>query len=381
MKTPAELKLKLSRQWENSATREARLLGGEDAWPVIVSIGKPKPKHMASELDAVKHHIEQWRRVKIGAVLWEAIPYRATSGAVEVPVQWKIRQPTEWIEACADRRVRGEFEAMTVFAQSADPLFHPLLIRQRSLWRHKSQEEVLQATRLALALEPGCAAERPLRALSIEGIDTKFFERNARLVTKLLDARFDGEVNRIGLETFLGALSESDHWLLVVDLDGGLLPFQKQRVRSCELRETPLPGQRLLIVENEKCQHQLPNLPNTIAVLGAGFDLSWTEGSWLEAKQIGYWGDIDTWGLKFLASARSALPHLSALMMAPETYDLYAAAAVSEPVVADTDLPPGLKPPEQELYRRLLHEPRGRLEQEFLPERYIQETIRTWANC
>ena len=34
--------------------------------------------------------------------------------------------------------------------------------------------EVVQATRLAMALEPNCAAGRPLRTLSLEGIDTSF---------------------------------------------------------------------------------------------------------------------------------------------------------------------------------------------------------------
>lgn len=65
-----------------------------------------------------------------------------------------------------------------------------------------------------------------------------------------------------------------------------------------------LPSERVLIVENESCQHQLPSVPNTIAVLGAGFDLSWTEAEWLARKKIAYWGDIDTWGLHFLAKAR-----------------------------------------------------------------------------
>ena len=68
--------------------------------------------------------------------------------------------------------------------------------------------------------------------LSIEGIDTKFFERNAQLVTALLDVRFDGEVSKIGLASFLGAFTESDHWLLLLDLDGSLLPFKQMRVRA-----------------------------------------------------------------------------------------------------------------------------------------------------
>jgi hypothetical protein len=188
-------------------------------------------------------------------------------------------------------------------------------------------------------------------------------------------------VSRIGLETFLGAGLEGDHWLLVMDLDGTLLPFRKQRVRSRELKNVPLPGKRLLIVENETCQHQLPNVPETIAVLGAGFDLGWTEGDWLNSKRIGYWGDIDTWGLQFLANARQALPQLDALMMTPDVYQQYLEAAVPEPIVAGMDAPAGLNFLERSLYRRILMEPRGRLEQEFLSPSFVHNSIRNWCGC
>jgi hypothetical protein len=380
MKSPAELKVILRRQWDDGTRREARLLGAKGAWPVVVSIGCPSPRTLSSDLDAVKRHISVWRQVPIGEVVWEAVRYRATSAPVDVPTLWKIRKPSEWIDACSDAVMRQEFETMATLVERTDPAFHSLFIRKRSLWRGKPTVEVVQAARLAMALEPNCAVGRPLRMLSIEGIDTKFFERHAQLVTKLLDAQFDGEVSQIGLENFLGALAESDHWLLVMDLDGALLPFKKQRVRSSELRETSLPGERLLIVENESCQHQLPTVSKTIAILGAGFDLSWIEGDWLLTKRVAYWGDIDTWGLQFLARARKAIGQLDALMMTSEIFEQFADLAVPEPVVAGTELPNNLNKLEQSLYLRLMKEARGRLEQEFLSEELSRATILNWAN-
>lgn len=384
MKTPEELRLRLRRQWESATTREARLLtslGDAVCWPVLVPIGRPPPTLVASDLDAVKSHVEQWRRVDVGEVIWESTRYRAVSGPVNIPVGWKIRQPTEWINACADRSMRIEFESMAVLVERTDPIFHSLLVRRRALWRDKELNEVLLAARLAIALEPGCADGRPLRLLAVEGIDTKFFERNAKLVTALLDARFDGEVSQIGLEVFLGAFVEGDHWLLVIDLDGSLLPFEKQRVRSSELRKPQLPGNRLLIVENEGCQHQLPSLPETIAVLGSGFDLDWIESCCVQIEHVGYWGDIDTWGLQFLAAARMRCPQLTALMMVSQVYDQHSQSAVREPVIAGTDLPSGLTAHEQKLYQRLINEPCGRLEQEFLPAKFVQESILVWADA
>lgn len=379
MKSPAELKVVLRRQWENRDRREARLLGAENAWPVVVSIGRPSPNLISTDLDAVKRHVDTWRRVKIGEVVWQPVRYRATDATVNIPTGWKLRRPTEWIDACGDASIRHEFDCLATLVEQTEPIFHPLLIRRRSLWRGKPMNEVVLGARLAMALEPGSAAGKPLRTLAIEGIDTKFFERHGRLITTMLDVRFDNEVSEIGLEAFLGAFAEGDHWLLVMDLDGALLPFRKQRVCSSELRGTMLPGKRLLIIENESCQYQLPSVPDTIAVLGAGFDLRWMEAGWLAAKKIAYWGDIDTWGLQFLGKARRTIGGLDALMMTSEVYERFANAAVPEPVVADTETPLGLTSSEQSLYQRLLNESCGRLEQEFLPERVVRNTILNWA--
>ncbi len=379
MKSPSQLKARLRRQWESTNTRESRLLHPDESWPVILSIGKPKPREMQNDLDAVKRHVELWRSVGIGEVVWESIQYRVTADPVKLPTRWIINRPTEWIAASADRSVSEEFDSLSELVEGCDPSFHSVLIRRRSLWRDKSVAETCQAARLAMVLHPGIANGQPLRTMSLAGIDTKFFERNARLVTSLLDVRFDNEVSNIGLEAFLGAFVESSHWLLVLDLDGSLLPFSKQRVASAELAKVSFPGQRILIVENESCQHQLPTLKNTIAVLGAGFDLEWTEKANVASKSVAYWGDIDTWGLQFLGKARENIPKLTPLLMSSEVFDAHHDMAVVEPVVAGTKCPPGLNDSERVLYQRLLDEPRGRLEQEFLPTAIVKNNLFEWA--
>ena len=379
MKSPAELKSRLRRQWDNANTRESRLLRPDESWPVVLSIGKPKPREMQDDLDAVKRHVESWRAVGIGEVTWEPVQYRVAADPVELPTQWIIRRPTEWIAAVADRAAGDEFNYLSDLVADCDALFHSILIRRRSLWRDRSGEEVCQAARLAMALEPGIADGQPLRTLSLQGIDTKFFERNSRLVTSLLDVRFDGEVSKIGLEIFLGAFVEGSHWLLVVDLDGGLLPFPKQRVASSDLEQIHLPGKRVLIVENESCQHQLPRLTETIAILGAGFDLGWTKNANFESKSVAYWGDIDTWGLQFLGQARQNIPNVTALLMNSGIFDDHLNMAVAEPVVAGRQCPPGLNAHEMRLYERLIDEPRGRLEQEFLPASIVNNALTDWA--
>jgi hypothetical protein len=119
----------------------------------------------------------------------------------------------------------------------------------------------------------------------------------------------------LGLEHFLDAADEGGHWLLVAPLAPGLLPFEQLRLRSSELRRTALPGRRLLVVENERSLYQLPELPDTVAALGAGLNLGWMQADWLGERAIAYWGDLDTWGLAMLADARRGQSVTQALMM------------------------------------------------------------------
>lgn len=378
MKSPETLSRQFARQWEYADIRESRLLGDEGAWPISLPVGKPAPRVIASDLDAVKQHIERWRKVRFGKVIWESIAYRATAEPVAIPVRWECHTPSDWIQACSDPVVRREFEVLSTILEETSSCFHSLLICHRSLTRGMDISEVIQATQLAMVLQPECAEGRPLRALSLAGIDTKFFERNERLIKALLDVRFDGEAGKTGLETFLGAANEKTHWLLVVDLDGELLPFRRQRVASDELKAANFKAKHILIVENESSLHQLPPIKDTIAILGAGFDLTWTDADWLRQCQVAYWGDIDTWGLQCLAKARSHLPHLTSLMMNEKVFEANITKAVPEVVKAAAEPPHNLTPAEQTLYSRLLHDPKGRLEQEFLQISLVHEAIANW---
>lgn len=378
MKPPSELAKRLARQWQKADLRETRLLEEGEAWPVTLTIPPPSAKAIQHETPQVKAHLDRWRAVKIGEVKWQEMNYRATSHSIEIPSQWVIHDASQWIAATSDEAIRKEYKNLQRILADTDPLFHPLLIRRRPLWQKTPMEEVIQATRLALALEPGCAQGRPLRALSLKGIDTKFFERNDRLIIALLDVRYDGEASHRGLEEFLGAHRERDHWLLVLDLDGGLLPFPRLRISSSDLAQISLPGSHLLIVENEACQHQLSSLPDTIAILGSGFDLSWTQAPWLSQKTIAYWGDLDTWGLELLGKARQNQPHLTSLLMDFDTFQSHCQKAVPEPTPASPQPHPSLLGSEQSLYTALLATEKGRLEQEFISRTLVVHTLRAW---
>ncbi|HHB9110359.1 TPA: DUF3322 domain-containing protein [Klebsiella pneumoniae] len=378
MYSPDELREKLARQWDNAKLRAERLLPPGN-WPLCLTIGKPSAKIFAEQPQRVLQHVQLWRQVAVGRVEWEEVSYRASDGPVSMPLRWIMNGPSDWINAVADATVSREFRLLEGIIEQVDPIFHPLLISHRSLWRNKGSQDIISAARLASRLEPGCAKGLPLRLLSGQGVDTKFIENNISLLTRLLDMRFSGEASEQGLTTFLDAFDESSHWVLVVPLSPGLLPFKKCRVTTAELAETTLPASRVLMIENEQCLHQLPELSDTIAVLGCGLDVQWLSSVVLDKKRVAYWGDMDSWGLLMLARARRCRPTLDVLLMNRELFEQYASqSAVPEPVKAQEAIPDGLLNEEGDFYRYLTCLPRGRLEQEFLPAGVVGEELVRW---
>lgn len=379
VKSPAELAARLARQWQRPQLRESRLFEAQ-AWPLRLPIGEPSPWQLLEDLTALRERIQQWRRVEVGRVEWQARAFRSTEGPVELPSAWVLGSPSEWIAACDRAEVQAEFARLESLLPQMDPRFHRLLVRQLGWLRAHSDADLLACGAFALQAEPGCAQGRPLRSLGIAGIDSKLLERCRGLVLALLDLRFDGAAGAQGLETFLGAAEAREHWLLVVPLASGLLPFERLRLRASELAERGLPGSRVLVVENERCAHALPALDDTVAVLGAGLDLAWLGSPVWRSKRIAYWGDIDTWGLQMLARARALQPGLDALLMDRACWDAYAADhAVEEPVPAEAACPDALQPNEQALYRHLLAQSKARLEQEFLPADFVRSAVCCWA--
>ncbi len=374
MKSPQQLSKKLAAQWQMAEYREQRLIESFD-WPIRLSIGLPDAQVFQKYQPEVLQHLSHWRDQKIGKIEWRSKKFQSATEAVDMPAYWLIGSPSEWATACAEPSIKTEFEDLSHIVSQVDEIFHPLLVRHRSLCLNNDADVVIQCCQLAMQLQPGMAQGRPLRALTVGGIDSKFMERNRSLLTKLLDKRFAGGLRYSNLEIFLGASEKNGHWLLVVPLAKALLPFEQLRLRTSELAQVDLKAHTLIIVENEQCLHQLPQLNDTIAILGAGLDLNWLKNTNFNCKRLIYWGDLDTWGLKMLACARNHQQHLSPILMDDKTFEQYKNLTVSEPKHAGDSIPEGLTNHEANLYQRLKRSVKGRLEQEFIDGSVVKNAI------
>ena len=385
LKGPLELAAQLRRQWADVPRRLRQLLSEPGAWPLELPIPWPGSRAMEADLDAVRRHVQAWRGVAAGEVRWAERRYRATGEAVTLPRAWHLRTPGEWVTAMGDADIARQYALLGRLAAlpevQARPAWLAVLIRQSPLLT-ADEHELARAVAVAAQLSPGCAGGLPLRALPHVGVDSKFWERQRVLLTALLEALHPGQVAPSGLEVFLHADPSGAHWLDVIDLDGGLLPWPQLRVRSQDLTAQGPPGEGVVLIENHQCLHHLPargTLRGTVAILGAGLDLAWLAAPWLRARRVAYWGDIDTWGLTMLARARQALPQLQALMMDEATWRRYRLQAGTEPQ-PNPEPPAGLQAAEQALFARLKADPEhGRLEQERLPVAPAREAIARWA--
>lgn len=382
MKSPADLAGALAKQWRNGDRREERLLDPERAYPVEMSIGAPSSSSLQTEPALIGAHLAAWRTVEVGEVAWVERRARGLADPVGVPATWSIRSAAEWMAAVdahalpssAVSTMQAEYAVYARVLAATLCRFHRTLVRRRSLVMATGVDETIRVVTVAAGLEPGQANGLPLRALPIVGADTKFFERNERLLTDLLDARFDDQVSAVGLDRFLDAAPPTGQWLLVVDLDGDLLPYPELRLTDRTIAARGLPGERLVVVENEKCRHSLPPLDGAVAVLGAGRNLGWLSAAALADHAVTYWGDLDTWGLDILSHARRHRPDLRPALMDRATFDAHRSLAVAEPqstVCPDS----GLTADEGQLFDLLASLPEGRLEQERLPAAWVRNRL------
>lgn len=237
--------------------------------------------------------------------------------------------------------------------------------------------------RLLPQLQKGMGRGSYLRALPVTFVDTKFIEKNIRIIESVVAALIDRNVADAGLMGWLDCKEKPKDWLLVKPLCEetksllGGLPLL--RLSSDTLQNFELPARNILVIENEQSCLALSNVPHTIAVSGGGKNVSWMKAGWLADKNVGYWGDIDSEGLAILSDARSKLSGIIPLMMDELTVRNFAERMVPEPDSVSKD-PVALTKTELALFKVLRSDQYAdkRLEQERLPMEYVAQNIDAW---
>lgn len=384
---PTEVMREVERlEWNNTTNLRGRLQGTR-SFPISLPLKPPAAGEALMDIDHFHNWINAWRQwSKPSQVKWITRRYRVV-GDVEVPERLDIASVKELIEAIGPAAIRRS----QIWAELMAPLLaldrnlYEVLIRQILVVEQMTHRAAQQMAKVLPQLRQGLGHGYYLRGLPVQGIDTKFLEGNAPLLTTLLDVIHNGALSRAGgLEAWLGCLPTPSNWLyirpLCPDLRQQMGGFSVLQIPLEQFLARPLPGRKVLVVENTKPGYALPELPNTVAIFGGGRNTQWRLAPWLAERDVAYWGDIDSWGLTILAEARQALPKLEALMMDRETLVAHMDFAVEEPRSTN---PPviGLLAEERLLFDDLIQSPQSviRLEQEYLAQDYVLSKLYTWG--
>ncbi len=377
-------RLKL-REWDHSQHLRQRLLGGR-AFPFQINLCPPTGKQALDNMERFHAFIASWRDWPNQAQLqWKQRRYLQL-GEYRVPSTLTIGSIQELIESLGEgaKRRAKQWQQLMAPILGVNQKFYAVLVKQLYKLETLSCHDASLIALLLPQLKQGMGHQCYLRALPIIGVDTKFLETHQSLISALLDEVHGGEIVRSGgLVVWLGCIDMPKDWLwvrpLCAETRKALGGVSIMKIPTETLIANPLPGECILVVENEQSGYALPELENTVAVFGGGRNLAWMDADWLRHKKIIYWGDLDSWGFVLLADARKRQPHLVSMLMDRETVLLHRDRMVEEPEPY-FGLPDELSEAEQQLYLELRDGVYGntRLEQERISADHICSWLSGW---
>lgn len=418
-----------NKHWQNSRNLKSLLSGG-GAFPLVITLKPPRGNAAIQNIGHFQNFVSSWKsfsqdsiygagqersdsKSKRCEVIWEKRNFRSLAEQ-DVPTHLHILdigslacilgsdeecQLQDWLSKIryifeslssqsfllqSQSHQASSYEGSPSHGDSDQNLFQALIDHLETLDSFE-QDDLELLVRLLPQLQKGMGQKCYLRALPVTFVDTKFIERNLRIIESVVTALVDRSVKDVGLMSWLDCKEKPRDWLLVKplcqetrSLMGGL-PLL--RLSSDTLQEFELPARNILVIENEQSCLALSDVHNTIAVSGGGKNVSWMKAGWLADKNVGYWGDIDSEGFAILSDARSRLSSITPLMMDELTVKTFAERMVPEPDSVSKD-PVSLTEKELALFKGLRADQYAdkRLEQERLPMEYVEKELLNWLS-
>lgn len=213
-------------------------------------------------------------------------------------------------------------------------------------------------------------------------VHTKFIEDNSYLLQSLLDFLIPLHIRNAGQKKFVERyyLKHDEPLIRIRVLDKNLAvrnDILDISIRLSDFEKNEWPCKNVLVAENKMNFLTLPDLPSSIAIWsGGGFNVSYLKNvQWLNTKNIYYWGDIDEHGFQILHQIRNYFSQTKSIMMDTDTFEKFQDLAGNGEKNAAATLS-NLTEDEALLYQKLKDRiSKNRLEQEKIPQYYIEEQI------
>jgi hypothetical protein len=314
MLAPGDIVQAASRRWPAVLRAEAQ---GQTLFPLRIPFGRPKTTAdfgvLRKEIEALANARFPWR------IDWEEIQTRKWGRQ-----RWPVRVAFDSAEALAvalDRTEQLERVREAIrHARQLCPSLQPWLETHGDrITEHLDHWQGLVAVCRYFDEhpQPRCFARQiPLP------VGTKFIEEHSAILKDLLDVVLGDRANQ-------GAATFEDRFHLLTEpaqvrfrfLDSALQSALAWPVAECTIslpafRDLSWKIPRVLVVENRDVFLCLPELPQVLAIFGAGKAAAVLPcAQWLTDADIVYWGDLDDAGYGILSALRLQFPRLRSALM------------------------------------------------------------------
>lgn len=383
--TPGELRAQVQAWWDKGKIL-AELAGGEAVFPRRLTFITPCSGEIAEQFDAVRRWIQTLSTMPQVRFVERDFRHRLF-GNNSLPSEAWIDSAEAAIALLGKRNDAANFRQMLATTASTQPTLLPWLQKRplRALEHHANWQRLLAVVGwLQAHPRPGIY----IRQVDLSDIDSKFIESQRALLGELLDLALPAEAidpGATGLSGFNRRYGFRDKperircrfldprcaplpWLAEADLTLDAISFAA----------FDPPVGRVFITENEVNFLAFPPVEGSLLIFGAGYGFSALHGAtWLHAKAIHYWGDVDTHGFAILDQLRRYFPHVRSLLMDEDTLHACRSVWGREPNPTTQPLH-HLHETESTLYRLLSTDalaPALRLEQERIPLHHLQTAL------
>lgn len=320
MLTPDELIAAARRKWPSVLRSEAC---GVDVFPLRMPFRRPNP---TEDFEMVRRMTEPFVSNSKGWVVeWEEINTRRW-GLQRWPARIVFRTIEELAEALHLLEELRQFREALAFARSACPGLEPWL-RTKAHKLPELQGDWQRLVHICAYFHDNPQPRCYPRQLPVSA-DTKFIKNREGILRELLNVVLGDRVNPDGV-TF----EERFHLLAEPPLIRFRFLDRRLRVRNqwpvtdcsipvSEFSLLGLDAPRILIVENKIVFLCLPEIPDTLSILGNGKAaalLSTCE--WMQRADIVYWGDCDQAGYGILSALRDRFTSIRSVLMDYATWN------------------------------------------------------------
>lgn len=385
--TVAELVDKLQRRWDRGTFLRAHA-AGEPFVPLSLPVRGPKASDVLDDLDGVRRWIERFTRDADRHHL--DVEYRIVRsrhvGENRMPARVSVRTLSDLERAVARS---GETNTLAEIIERTG-----LALPELTAWVQEHPRDAIAHADVWDRLVAVVAwmvnhdlSTIDVRHVDVPGVDSKFVERHAKLLRRLLPEalpsdRIDPSATRFS-ERFGFRLRPTYLRLRLLEpVDPFPSSITEIEVRTDELATIDLPVRTVFVVENRATFLAFPLVPSSIVIFGEGFGVTTLERvPWLAEREIIYWGDIDTHGFAIVQRLRERLPETRTLLMDQQTLLAHLDHVVTEEQPTSAPLPL-LTPAEQLVYRDLVEDRYGasvRLEQESIRFSAVRAALQEWA--